>query len=328
MGYLQRNKATLHPYVRDAWAAQGARSDGSWPDVFGEGADGEEIFQAWGFAAFANQLAKAGKAAYGLPMYVNVALNRPGRRPGEYPSAGPLPHLFDIWKAGGPQLDLLGLDIYFPNFTHWANQFKRPDNVVFIPEAHNAGRPDAAANAFYAFGQLDSIGFSPFSIEDLPDPVNSRLTQAYAVLRQLSPTILAHQGRGTMRGFKAPVDYEGRVDETPQAFELGGYRVGVTMVDTWIPKDKQDVGAHGGLIVQTGPDEFLLAGSGVIVTFADATAADSRVGLEQVIEGHFGADGRWVPGRWLNGDQTHQGRHLRLPPDRFSIQRVRLYRYH
>jgi len=29
----------------------------------------------------------------------------------------------------------------------------------------------------------------------------------------------------------------------------------------------------------------------------------------------------------LNGDETHQGRHIRLPPDRFSVQRIRFYRY-
>ena len=29
----------------------------------------------------------------------------------------------------------------------------------------------------------------------------------------------------------------------------------------------------------------------------------------------------------LNGDQSHQGRHLRLPPGEYGVQRVRLYRY-
>jgi beta-galactosidase GanA len=41
----------------------------------------------------------------------------------------------------------------------------------------------------------------------------------------------------------------------------------------------------------------------------------------------FDAQGRWVPGRVLNGDQTHQGRHIRLAPDQFQIQRVKFYRY-
>lgn len=327
MAYLQQHRAQLHPYVREAWAANGQRSEGRWAEVFGEGLDGQEIFQAWGFARFAEELARAGKAAYAIPMYVNVALNRPGKKPGEYPSAGPLPHLFDIWKAAAPSLDFIGLDIYFPNFVHWADQFKRADNPVFIPEAHNAGRSDAGANAFYTFGQLDGIGFSPFSIENLPDPANDRLTKAYATLKQLTPLILAHQGKGTMRGFKPPLSYEGAVDERPQSFVLGRYRFTVNYVERWTPREKQDVAAHGGLIVMTGPDEFVVAGSGVTLTFEDAGPGAERVGIEQVLEGRYDAQGRWRPGRWLNGDQTHQGRHLQLPVSGFGIQRLRLYRY-
>ena len=38
-------------------------------------------------------------------------------------------------------------------------------------------------------------------------------------------------------------------------------------------------------------------------------------------------NGRWQNVRWLNGDETHQGRHLRLVPGRLSIQRIKLYRY-
>jgi hypothetical protein len=38
-------------------------------------------------------------------------------------------------------------------------------------------------------------------------------------------------------------------------------------------------------------------------------------------------NGRWVTGRRLNGDASHQGRHLRLPNGYFGIQRIKLYRY-
>ena len=41
----------------------------------------------------------------------------------------------------------------------------------------------------------------------------------------------------------------------------------------------------------------------------------------------FDEQGKWKPGRLLNGDQTHQGRHIRLPPGQFQIQKVRFYRY-
>ena len=40
--------------------------------------------------------------------------------------------------------------------------------MLFIPEANNATNPQGPANAFYSFGELDSLGFSPFSIESLP----------------------------------------------------------------------------------------------------------------------------------------------------------------
>jgi len=38
-------------------------------------------------------------------------------------------------------------------------------------------------------------------------------------------------------------------------------------------------------------------------------------------------NGRWVPGRGLNGDETPDWRGLWFPGDRYTIQRVKLYRY-
>jgi beta-galactosidase GanA len=81
----------------------------------------------------------------------------------------------------------------------------------------------------------------------------------------------------------------------------------------------------GGLVIATAPNEFLFAGIGVTVTFA-AVNRQQSVGLLSVEEGRL-ADGRWEHIRWLNGDQTYQGRHMCLEPGRFAIQRVRLYRY-
>jgi beta-galactosidase GanA len=324
--YLHKNKATLHPYVRAVWAAKGNKATGTWSEVFGDSIEAQEIFQAWGFAVFSNELTRAGKAAYQLPMFVNVALNSPGQKPGEYPSAGPLPHLFDIWKAGGPDIDLIGLDSYSPDYVYWADQFKRPDNPVFVPEANQAGQIDAGGNAFYTLGELEGIGFGPFAIELLPNPATNSLTDAYRVLNQIAPLVLANQGKGTMRGFKAPLSVAGVVDETPRVFDLGGYTLNVSMVDPRTPKATQEIAAHGGLIIQTGPDEFLVAGRGVVVRFADAAKSGDQVGIEQIIEGEF-IDGKWVGGRWLNGDQSGQGRYLRLPPEKFGIQKVKVYRY-
>jgi beta-galactosidase GanA len=87
--WLAAHRATLAPSLRALWEANGARRAGSWREVFGEGDAAEEIFTAWSFARYVEAVAAAaGKAQYRLPMYVNAALARPGRRAGEYPSGG------------------------------------------------------------------------------------------------------------------------------------------------------------------------------------------------------------------------------------------------
>jgi beta-galactosidase GanA len=295
-----------------------ARSQGTWEQVFGRGSATEELFMAWHFATYVEAVASAGKRAYPLPMFVNAALVRPGRQPGEYPSAGPLPHLFDVWRAGAPSLDFLAPDIYFPNFVEWARAYASAGNPLFVPETGRA--PEATpANGLYAIGELDAIGFSPFAIESYrPDDA---LGNAYDLLRQLAPLVLEHQGDDSMIGVRPPVSFDGVVDDTPQSFRLGDYTLQVAFKGTAPEAGK--VEARGGLIIRLAADEYLVAGQGLVVTF---TTEGATAGIESIWEGTY-VDGRWVPGRLLNGDESHQGRHLRIPDGKFGIQRVRLYRY-
>jgi hypothetical protein len=81
----------------------------------------------------------------------------------------------------------------------------------------------------------------------------------------------------------------------------------------------------GGLVIASGADEFVFAGTGMTITFESDTPKE-LVGILGVDEGGY-VNGQWKQGRRLNGDQTHQGRHLRLPAGRFGIQRIKLYRY-
>jgi beta-galactosidase GanA len=294
--------------------------------VFGASPQAQEVFIAWAFARYTEHVAAAGKAAYRLPMFVNAALIRPGRAPGEYPSGGPLPHLFDVWRAGAPSIDFLAPDVYFPNFAEWVRRYDRPGEAMFIPEAGRAGAAEAPANALYAIGAHDALGFSPFSIESITEPQSEPLGRAYALLAELAPLILAHQGRGTIAGVRAPVAYDGAVEETPQRVALGDFALTVSFVDPWVPRAQQDIAAHGGLIIALARNEFLIAGAGLTITFAPLGPGDPIAGIESAWEGRF-IDGEWRPGRLLNGDQTHQGRHVRLPPGELTVQRVRLYRY-
>ncbi len=324
MDYLQQHQDTLAPELRKVWEDAGFKTSGSWEEVFGPGQAAEEIFMAWYFARYTGAIAAAGKAEYPLPMYVNAALIRTNFKPGQYPSAGPLPHLMDVWRAGAPRIDFLSPDIYFPNFAEWCEKYHRAGNPLFVPEA----RPDAV-NAFYAIGQYDALGFSPFGIED-QIPASGKdslppLAKNYEVLAQLSPLILANRGQGTMAGVW--LDGSNRT----QTVQLGNYTLNVAHDYTW----PYSSGFHqtnnwprfGGLIISTGPDEYFIAGQGIIVTFAPNPPGDPIAGIASIDEGTL-VNGRWIAGRRLNGDEDHQGRHLRFPPGQSGIQRVRLYRYH
>jgi beta-galactosidase GanA len=326
--YLVEHRATLEPELKALWETNGAKTTGDWTALFGKGDAAEEVLTAWHYARFADRLAAAGKAAYPLPMYVNAALNRPGRTPGQYPSGGPVPHLIDVWKAAAPHLDFLAPDVYFPNFMELARRYKRADNAFYTPEAGYASWPAVPANAFFAFGELDAIGFGPFDVEtlDKADPP-SPVARASAVLEQLAPAILEAQGTGKMAGFEPRVAYDGAVDATPVTKRIGDYEFNVAFMDDPSAKPTPETASHGGLIIQTGPEDYLVAGQGLVVKVKPATDGPPLAGLDRVEEGVFDAGGRWIAGRRLNGDQTIEGREIRLGPGEFQIQKARLYRY-
>ena len=121
------------PGVVHRWVAAGARSAGTWSEVFGDGDETDELFIAWHFARYVDAVTRAGKAEYALPMYVNAALNRPGAKPGQYNSGGPLPHLYEVWRAGAPAIDFLAPDIYLPNFADWTGRYTARRQPVVRP---------------------------------------------------------------------------------------------------------------------------------------------------------------------------------------------------
>ena len=325
INYLQQHKDNLIPEFQAVWAANGFKTQGTWQEVFGKGLGTDEIFMAWHFARYVNRVAELGKSEYPLPMFVNAALIRPGYQPGQYASGGPLPHIMDVWRAGAPKIDFLSPDIYFQNFTEWTRKYQRSGNPLFVPEARPG--PSNAVNVLYAIGQHDAIGFSPFSIESLDEMTSKSLTDSYDILEQLSPLILDYQGKGLMAGLLS----EGVEQRLPQQVRLGDYILNITFETypplTAAPIPQPPPAISGGLVIALGPDEFLFAGTGITVIFEANKSSDQIAGILSVQEGKY-VKGQWQPGRWLNGDQTHQGRHLRLPPGRFGIQRIKLYRYH
>ena len=314
--FMQQHRTALDPQFRAAWEAAGAKSAGGWPQLFGSVPLTDDLFMAWQYAIYIEQIVAAGKAQYALPMYANAALIRPNYLPGQYNSGGPLPHSMDVWHAGAPSLDFLSPDVYFDEFAQWAGWYARPGNPLFIPEAQ--GGVTGAANALYAYGHLAAIGFSAFGIDDED---GAALGDAYALLSHLAPLILEKQRTG---GVDAAL-LEGPAQRSVR-LALGEYTATLTPAAS-----PSGAGSRiGALFIQTGPAEFLVIGSGdAQIAFSADSPGPPIVGIESIDEEFF-ENGTWTPGRRLNGDESSQGQALRLRgPDlaRGRIYKVHLYRY-
>jgi beta-galactosidase GanA len=319
--YLQVNKENLVPEFRAVWEEKGSKTSGTWEDLFGEGTHTDEIFMAWYFSKYTNTIIEAGKVIYPLPMYVNAALNRPGWKPGEYPSAGPLPHLMDVWKAAGKSIDFLSPDFYTPDFKHWNDLYTRQNNPLFIPE-HRFDNT-VAAKAAYAIGHYEALGFAPFSIESGNDPENEALGKMYDLIEQLSPLIAIKQGQNLIDGVLLD-------KKNPESIlNFGEYELRVRHSYTlgWEDGSENELWEpSGAIIIQSGEKEFYIAGSGFVITFANSKEPDLNPGILKNEEGRF-ENGVWVITRHLNGDQTHQGRHIRVFSENYTIQKLKLYDY-
>jgi hypothetical protein len=321
LSYLEKHRKSLTPEMAKTWGMNGFKTSGSWEEIFGKSDTTEEIFMAWFYCRFVEQLTLAGKKEYPLPMYVNAALIRSNYKPGQYPSAGPLPHLFNIWRAAAPDIDFFAPDIYFPDFAKWSDKYKQPDNPLFVPET--GGDFHSPVTSLYAFGKHDAMGYSPFAIESMGDPAYNPLTKCYEMLNQLSPIILEKQGYGKMSGVL--------LDSIKQVvtFTLGNYTLHVKHQYNWlsVPKDIDPVKVRAGaIIINLGPDDYLVAGKGIVVNFTSSATTDSITGIGYIDEVKI-ENGKLIPILRLNGDQDHQGRHLWLPLDTYQIQHIKLYRY-
>lgn len=350
--YLQKHKNKLHPWLSKRLESHGKPLKGTWREVFGDDMYTDEIFMAWSYAGYVERLAQTARAGYNVPLFVNAAMNSRGRKPGEYPSAGPLAHLIDIWHCAAPSIDFLAPDLYDKGFVDWVAQYKLPNNPLFIPEIRLSD--NNGVQAFYAFGACDAIGFSPFSIEDGSDSPQAPLVQSYAKLKELMPLVAGRQGKGETIGLWFDGEHKERVVRRDDLTITCRHYFTLP----WDPRatDGSVWPEGGGLLLRLAPDEYIVAGSGIVIQFektgenktADAKAlgedgfiqaggtgtADTggwyggpRAGIGQVDEVSINPDGSFTRIRRLNGDQDHQGRHVRIPVGQYSILHVKLYEY-
>ena len=353
-------KAYRQPVPDTLLKALKLKKRGSWQQVFGSDDYADEKFMAWHYACYVERLAQVARRICDRPLFVNAAMNSRGRRPGEYPSAGPLAHLADIWKCGAPSVDVLAPDIYDTGFKAWAAQYAMPGNPLFIPESRcciNSG-----VRALYAFGEHRALGFSPFAIDQAPAGETEHVTKAYDLLRQLKP-YLALSGVARAKNSWGLLfdrhDKERIIDDGTTVLTC---RHNFTL--PWDPRatDGTEWPEGGGIIVKLRPNEYLIAGNGIVVDFktksekeqeeqkrlgedgfaladrqqeSSPTAAQrpatafrgKRCGILSVDQVSILPDGSLQYIRRDNGDQDHQGRHARIGVGEYKILHVKLYLY-
>ena len=354
VSYLQKNKKRLHPQMLKKWESQGYKTAGNWQEMFGSDIYTDEIFMAYHYAKYVERMAQTARSIYNVPLYVNAAMNSRGRKPGEYPSAGPLAHLIDAWHCGAPSIDILAPDLYDNGFIDWVAQYHLHNNPLFIPEIKLTDND--GVRAFYIFAEHDAIGISPFSIEDGSDNPDNMLVAGYRHLNELMPLLTQYQGKGVMKGLLFDQQNKERILEMDDLVLTCRHNFTLP----WDPRatDGSPWPEGGGIILRINKNEYIIAGNGIVVEFAKKSekAMDvtpkalgedgfaqagskekttmktqqwkgSRCGIGSVDEVKVNKDGSFSFVRRLNGDQDHQGRHVRISVGDFKTLHVKLYEY-
>jgi len=315
-------------------------ASGTWAEVYGPYAD--EYFHAYAVATYIETLAKAGRAVYDLPMYVNNALRDPVEPiapwKGNFASGGPTFDVIDIYKAAAPHIDIAAPDLYQPESKKVGASlelFQRADNALFVPEMSNAAK---YARYIYQILGRGAIGVSPFGI-DYADysnyPLGSKLKdkamaepfgRVYAAFRPMAAKWAQWSLAGRTYGIA-----EGD-DRQPQSFTARGWKVtasfrewqfGTANKDDLPPGTESPNG--GAAVAQIGDNEFVVVGQNVRLNFEGAGSNAGKPSMyARVEEGYFDASGKWVMQRNWNGDQTDYGVNLTANP---TVLKIRLGTY-
>jgi hypothetical protein len=305
------------------------KQPGVWSQVFGSDAD--EVFQAYHQAQYINEIAAAGKKEFNIPYYINVWVSYP---PGElperaipipgiqYPSGGAVQKLVGMWRALTPAIDIIGPDIYSDDSAFYQeiiHTYHRPDNPLWIPET---GRGDSFAKyLYYALGD-GAIGFSPFGVDEsgwniLGDAPWKAHAKNFALLAPMSREIAQWEFDGKV---KTSVEEPGRAE---QQLDFGAWQADVAF---GFPQSdgRRAPGTHdargAALISQLGPDEFLVTGTDVSVTFhLPGKKPWIRSEIVSAEQGHF-EDGVWKTERLWNGDETDRGLCFHQKPEMVRVR--------
>jgi hypothetical protein len=311
------------------------KQPGTWQQVFGDDAD--ETFQAWETANYIEQVAVAGKQEYALPLYVNAALRdpfHPGKAP-SYESGAPTDNNIGLWKIAAPSIDVIAPDIYMPEYAKYMKTmelYKSPSNPLLIPETGNG-----AVYAHYVFAAIGqgAIGWAPFGLDlsrysnqtEGPDAMEADALKPFASQYALLAPIARKLAKGNFEGKLQGASEDPELHTQNLVFsrwtavlQYGMPSFGMGM------RPKGNSALDGGVVIlQQGPDEFLVAGHHLRLDFAPTFAPGLKRLWLKVEEGEFDASGEWKTARIWNGDQTDYG--LNLKSDENVLLKVSLTTY-
>ena len=324
--YLQTHKESLIPEFRAHWESFGAKTSGTWAELFGDNPAGNEIFMSYYYAKYIGAVAAAGKREYDIPMFANASIGRQDRKIATYPCGGPIPFVMDMWQCAAPKLDAISPDIYYGDFDGHCRAYTQNGNPLIIPETR--GDDIGLGRALLAYAEHGALCFSPFGIEGY---AGRSIGSFYADMQQLAPQVLTHIPGKTMRAVMVGPD-------TPeQTLEIGNYRV----LCEYGHRGNQPAGETVGyaLILQDDKDSFYVYGCNISLQFSltDRGRKNLVTGILDCEEGNF-ENGAWKPFRRINGDQImndytfdkayldgRSGNGLRF--GRAGTQYVKLYHY-
>ena len=319
---------SLNPTLQHSLAHFRSRSSpsGPWAETFGTSAKADEIFMAYHYAIYVDEIAFAGKAMYALPMFVNAALSAidmdpdiklpefmmaaGGEVPGGYPSGGPTIDVLDIWQLFAPSIDFISPDIYIQDYSKILKHYRHRDQPLMIPEQRRDEH--GLRRIWAAYGSHGALCASPFGIDSFPADDLHILKEHLGLIATMQRYLLDIQADAS-KGFGFYFDElkEGEnFASNPKKVRLGDWELTITRGFSFGP-----CRPGYGLIYRLTGNSFLLAGAGYAVEFESVSRSAIYTGIAHVREVDIPdpSTGELRTIRWLNGDETGGGTAARMP---------------
>ncbi|THW45124.1 beta-galactosidase [Aureobasidium pullulans] len=296
----------------------------TWGDLPGNSKRIDELFMAFHYAVYLEEVASAGKSVYPLPLYTNVwqnyadsdadantpAIVGGGSDPGDYPSGGGVVDVLDVWQAFAPSLDFVAPDIYLNNYSRLCKEYRHNNQPLFIPEQRRDEY--GALRIWAAIGSYGCLGCSPFGI-DTVDPVQSPFRKHYGLLAKTSHLVLSAQAKGnaSIGFFFDELSPDGKDPSPKVQATFGDWNL---QIERSFVFGRPSVGS--GMVIHLEDDQFLLLGRGFQLNFKHNSSDAHFSGILKFEE--IDVDGgskelRTV--RLLNGDETRSGLFAIMPSD-------------